>query len=154
MNGSNRDIAVGTRTILPPPPAGRVFVRQLPNFDWVDQTVAPSNVVALKFSPSYFADFSLVVVASDNAGTYLHLGLRDIGNNSTSWDTVAGYPVLVRDLSLPPSSPTASQIITADLELPSDFSGQVATLRRCYVSTDVDLTPPAPNMECIVSTTL
>jgi hypothetical protein len=135
--GTDRDIAIGTRTGATPV-AGRVYVRKSTSFSaWLDQGLV-SDVVALKFSPMYPSDSSLIVVSSDGTGTRLHLGIRDTAANTTAWDTVGGYPVVLWDAVFAPpnSSPNASQIITADLELPSDFSGQDVALRRFYVSTD------------------
>jgi hypothetical protein len=104
-----------------------------------------SDVVAIKFSPTYASDDGLVVVSSDATGTRLHLGDRDISSNTTPlWDAAVavGFPVLIWDTNFAPPnvSPTFSQIITADLELPSDFSGRDAALRRFYVN--VDATAP------------
>jgi hypothetical protein len=143
-SGVNRDIAIGTRDGLG---TGRVWVLKAPVFgNWNAQDgtgVPPStgwfgaDVVALKFSPTYPSDFSLLVVSSDAADTHLHLGIHDTDANITSWDTIAGYPVLIRDTIFPGISPVAGNIITADIELPSDFSGQNTSLRRIYLSTDV-----------------
>jgi len=130
----NRDIAIGTRT---GGGGGGVYVLKAPGFAaWANQNLPASDVVALKFSPTYPSDFSLVVISSSAADTRLHLGIRDTAANTTTWNTVGGYPVLIVDTNHAGSSPTFVQIITADLELPSDFSGQEPSLRRFYVSTD------------------
>ncbi|MBM3142777.1 MAG: exo-alpha-sialidase [Chloroflexi bacterium] len=135
----NRDIAVGTRN----GGGGGVYVLKAPGFaGWANQSLPASDVVALKFSPTYAGDNSLVVISSSAADTHLHLGIRDTAANTTTWNTVGGYPVLIRDTNYAGSSPTSVEIITADLELPSDFSGQTPSLRRYYVSTDA--TAPAP----------
>ena len=91
-------------------------------------------MVALRFSPTYTSDSSLVVVSSDGAGTFLRVGFRDINANTTDWGT--WVPVELETAAPPGTSPTFAQIITADLELPSDFSGSNPSLRRFYVSTD------------------
>jgi len=148
--GTNRDIAVGTRDGAG---AGRVFVMRAPSFgSWNPQDASPtanppsvgwpaggSDVVALKFSPTYPSDSSLVVVSSEALYTRLHIGFRDTAANFTNWDTLAGYPVQLRDANFAGTSPLATQIITADLELPSDFSGQDIGFCRFYVSTDVNI---------------
>jgi hypothetical protein len=132
--GTNRDIAIGTRT--GPLVAGRVYVMKATSFSaWADQGLPASDVVALKFSPTYPSASSLVVVSSDLANTQVHLGLHDTAANTTIWDG-GGYPVLLWDNGFAGNSPTILQIITADLELPSDFSGQDIALRHFYVSTD------------------
>ncbi|HEX7365309.1 MAG TPA: hypothetical protein VF366_09100, partial [Dehalococcoidia bacterium] len=146
--GTNRDIAVGTRDGAG---AGRIFVMRAPGFgNWNVQNglgIPPSvgwpagggDVVALKFSPSYPSDSSLVVVSSEAMNTRLHIGFHDTTANFTNWDVLAGYPVQLWDANFAGTSPLATQIITADLELPSDFSGQDFGLCRFYVSTDVNI---------------
>jgi hypothetical protein len=133
-HGSIRDIAVGTRTGVG---TGRVFVLKGPGLaGWADQGFT-GDVVALKISPSYLTDLSVVVISSSAAATFLNLGDRDIDDNKTNWNTSASYPVLILDGSYAGNSPNATQIITADLELPSDFSGSApGDFRRYYVSTD------------------
>jgi hypothetical protein len=91
-------------------------------------------VVALKFSPTYSSDSSLVVVSSDVAGTFLRVGFRDLNANTTDWGS--WVPVELQTAVPPGTSPNFAQIITADLELPSDFSGSNPSLRRFYVSID------------------
>jgi hypothetical protein len=137
-DGTNRDIAIGTRTVIG---TGRVYTMKTTGFAaWADQGLPASDVVALKFSPTYPSDSSLVVISSDFVtDTRLHLGIHDTAVNTTAWDTVIGYPVQILDTSFAGTSPTAPQIITADLELPSDFSGQDVALRRFYVGTDVTI---------------
>jgi len=134
--GTNRDIAIGTRTGFPG--AGRVYVMRATGFSaWVDQALPPSDVVAMKFSPTYSSDTSLVVISSSALNTQVHIGFHDTAANTTAWDG-GGYPVLLWDAAFAVlgNSPTVAQIIAADLELPSDFSGQDFTFRRCYISTD------------------
>jgi hypothetical protein len=130
---NDRDIAIGTRT---GGGGGRIYVRKYPvSASWADQGLPASDVVALKFSPTYTGDSSLVVISSA-ADTRLHLGSRDTGANVTNWNIVGGYPVLIHDAASAGTSPTSGQIITGDLELPLDFSGSNPSLRRFYVSTD------------------
>ncbi|HIE17016.1 MAG TPA: hypothetical protein EYP71_02350 [Dehalococcoidia bacterium] len=134
--GGKRDIAIGTRTGVG---TGRVYVLQRPGFGgWADQNLPASDVVALKFSPTYAGDSALVVVSATAADTRLHLGIRDTAANTTAWNSYGGYPVEIRDTNYVETSPTVAQLITADLELPEDFSGQTPSLRRYYVSTDVN----------------
>lgn len=141
--GTNRDIAIGTRDGAG---GGRVFVLKAPGFgNWNSQDALGSppstnwlggDVVALKFSPTYPSDSSLVVVSSDIANTRCHLGIHDTASNFTAWDNIVGYPVLLWDPSFAGNSPNVLQMITGDLEFPSDFSGTNVALRRFYVSTD------------------
>jgi len=139
---NNRDIAIGTRDGLLIP-GGRVFVAKMPGFvNWANQLLpAISDVIALKFSPSYTSDSSLVVVSSSALETRLHMGYRDTGLNTTNWNFVGGYPVLIIDTNYVGTSPTNQQIITADIDLPADFFGTNPSLRRVYVSTDIQTLP-------------
>jgi hypothetical protein len=103
-----------------------------------------ADVVALKFSPTYVGDASLAVVFAANTtnvavdlGTFYNVALRDLSsgvNNIVGW----AFPrsVEMTATGVQGSSPDTSQIVSADLELPADFSGQSASLRRAYVSTD------------------
>jgi hypothetical protein len=133
--GGNRDIAIGTRTVGG---AGGVYaIVKKPSISagWGNQSLPPSDVVALKFSPTYSADNTLVVVYSNGAGTFLNAGQRDVDDNTTNWSAIYVTPIELTTAG-PGSSPDNNGIITADLELPSDFSGQTPSLRRYYVSTD------------------
>jgi hypothetical protein len=133
---NNRDIAVGIRDNIP---TGTVWVLKagLMSPSWANQLLPASDVVALKFSPTYPSDSSLVVVSSNNAGTFLRVGFRDVNANTTDWGS--WVPVQLLTVDPPGISPTFAQIITADLELPSDFSGSNPSLRRFYVSTDANV---------------
>jgi hypothetical protein len=139
--GGQRDIAVGVRrgTGLG---SFDMYVLQTAGFSsWFLQAdVLPvtdaGDIFALRFSPSYPADAAIAVVytSTTTAGTWYNIALRDIDLNIIdSWAFATSVQVRV-----PPAgvSPTAAQLITADLELPSDFNGQAASLRRAYVSTD------------------
>ena len=145
--GGKRDIAVGMRDGTAAADFD-IWVVQSTGFGgWKNQTLDPTvctttglngfgDVIDLKFSPTYVGDASMAVVFSTDNATYYDVAQRDFSNNLiTSW--VFSNSVEVKQTaSAPNSSPTATQIITADLELPSDFSGQSASLRRAYVSTD------------------
>jgi hypothetical protein len=138
-----RDILVGTRDGSGLGTA-KLWVRNSTPFStWRDQTDLTSDwanpggdVVAAKFSPTYASDGSIVAVYSaaptgTPPGTLLTYGIHDLDANATAW----GTPIEVKDpASAPGASPDAATIVTADLELPSDFSGQAASLRRAYVS--------------------
>jgi hypothetical protein len=133
--GSNsRDVAIGTRD---GGGTGKVWILRAAEMapSWGDQGLPPSDVVAVKFSPTYPNDLSLLVLSSDFVNTKLHLGSHDTAFNTTTWNP-PGYPVVLWDSGFPGTSPTVLQIITADLALPIDFSGTTSSLRRCYVSTD------------------
>jgi hypothetical protein len=142
--GNNEhDIAIGTRT---GGGACRVFVWKytgiVGNWNPQDATGTPASVgwtggdvVAVKFSPNYVADNTLVVVYSDGAGTFLNAGMHDLNSNFTNWSVIYAAPIELTTGGAG-SSPDSTEIITADLDLPSDFSGTNPALRRFYVSTD------------------
>ncbi len=133
------DVAIGTKDGAG---TGNVYVLKAPGFGgWVDQGFISGDVMALKFSPTYDADNTIVIVYSNSnsSGTYLNAGKRDIGANATDWTAIYTSPVEVTTGG-DGTSPKANQIVTADLALPSDFSGQTSSLRRAYVSTDGEVT--------------
>jgi hypothetical protein len=142
--GGQRDIAVGMRLGNGTNPF-EIWVLQTAGFaGWNLQTVNPppaitlGDVYALKFSPTYPADGALAVVfTTTNAppGTYYNVALRDIDQNDVNqWSFPTNVPIAANPLT--GTLPNATQLISADLELPSDFNGQAASLRRAYVSTD------------------
>jgi hypothetical protein len=143
----SRDVAVGMRN-----GAGAldfaIFVLQTGGIaGWQLQTVNPADVAddgdiyAMMFSPSYAADGSLAVVFTcdeiDPAGdddTYYNIALRDIdANDIGAWAFTNSLEVADPVSS---DSPAVDQLITADIDLPSDFNGYAASLRRAYVATD------------------
>jgi hypothetical protein len=142
---NGRDIAVGARDGVPG--AFSIWVVKSIGFEgWKLQTVVPAanaDILALKFSPSYFVettggDSALAVVYSTDSATYFDIALRDrdpASNDIVSW--VYGNSIEVKSPgSMPGASPEAATIVTADLELPGDFNGQDSNLRRTYISTD------------------
>ena len=152
--GGKRDIAVGVRT-GDGTNALKIYLLQTGGFTgWKPQTIANLNanaapittadVVALKFSPTYVGDASIAVVlalpalATADDGTFFNIALRDLStsaNNIVGWAFPKSIEVKNSTATLG-ASPDATTIILADLELPSDFSGQSASLRRAYISLD------------------
>ncbi len=70
--------------------------------------------------------------------TYYNIALRDLDQNITlSWAfTTPGIEVKRPNMGDQIASPSFATLNKADLELPSDFSGQAASLRRAYISLD------------------
>ncbi|MFC2050889.1 hypothetical protein ACFLTN_06935, partial [Chloroflexota bacterium] len=141
--GDEHDIAVGTVTGTG---AGRIWALNSSGFsNWLPQA---QPVVAglgydffdLKFSPTYASDASLAAVFADNVtSTWYNIWLRDVAANTTvNWSFAATLPgIEVRDPNaLAGASPSLLNLNRADLELPADFSGQAASLRRAYISLD------------------
>jgi len=150
--GSARDILVGVRDGTGAATA-QLLVMQVPGFGgWnaQDATSVPvasinplrGDVITAKFSPTYIGDSSIVVVYTTDgggalaAGTWLATGVHDTVMNYTTWQDTTTHVSIKNSTALIADSPAIDEIITADLDMPSDFSGQSASLRRFYVSTD------------------
>ncbi len=134
MNYDSRDIAVGTRT---GGGGGNIWILKSagPGNNWLPQGFV-GDIMALEFSPNYKSDPTIAVVYSDASGSYLNYGIHDLANNTTDWTTIYGGSPPEVTTGNAGTSPRANQIITADLELTSDFLGQAPVLRRCYISID------------------
>jgi hypothetical protein len=129
-NYGNYDIAIGTRTGTGD---GNVYILNSSSpGGWAPQGLT-GDILALKFSPGYRVDFSLVAVSATVSGTYVNLGIRDAAANTTNWATWEPTEVTAAGAG---TSPKVNQLISADLELPFDFSGQSPNLRRMYISLD------------------
>jgi len=126
----NFDIAVGTRTGVG---NGNVYIfKASGQGTWSDQSFN-GDILAMKLSPNYINDSSLVIISSNATGTYLNIGIHDKAINTTRWDIWTPTEITTNGAN---TSPRANQIITADLELPNDFSGQAPGTRRGYISID------------------
>jgi len=133
----NYDIAAGTRTGAG---AGTIFTCKSAGITgtWVAQGFN-GDVLSLKFSPGYRADPSIAVLYSTPAGTFFNVGIRDLNANTTNWTSIyAGNPPEITTGGAG-TSPKANQVITGDLELPADFSGQAPSLCRVYISLDASI---------------
>jgi photosystem II stability/assembly factor-like uncharacterized protein len=132
-NYGSYDIAVGTRASG----AGSILIYKAAGIggNWSNQGFS-GDVLAIKFSPNYRADPSLAVLYSTNTGTFFNAGIHDLNANTTNWTALYnGNPTEVA-LGGAGSSPTASQVITGDLELTRDYSGQAPAMCRAYISID------------------
>jgi hypothetical protein len=149
MDYGGRDLLVGTRNGSGVQ-VNNLWTLKMPGYGgWLCQNVtvpAPGStnsrngdVIAAKFSPTYNGDSTIVVLYSNTVGTYLISGVHDLARNITTWQPL-GSEIEIRNASGTGSaagdSPRVTEIITGMLQLPSDFSGQSASLRRVYVSTD------------------
>ena len=138
-NYGNYDITVGTRTGAG---TGTIYNYKAagPVGSWATQGLI-GDIVAAKFSPNYRIDAAIAIVYSDMTGTRFTVGIRDLTANTTNWAVIYGATPPEITTGVIGSSPKANQIITADLELPLDFSGQAPSSCRCYISLDA----PAAN---------
>lgn len=129
----NYDIAAGTRA----GGSGSIYVYKATGMGgtWTDQGFS-GDVLSLKFSLSYRTDASLAVLYSTPAGSFFNVGIRDLSANTTSWSVI--YSGIKPEITVSGSgtSPKFNQVITGDLSLPSDFSGQSASFCRAYISID------------------
>ncbi len=129
----NYDIAVATRASG----SGSINTCKASGIggSWLDQGFS-GDVLSIGFSPNYKSDPSLAVLFATNAGTYINVGIRDLNANTTNWTAIySGNPPEIT-VSGAGTSPKANQIITGDLELPADYSGQAPAYCRAYVSID------------------
>ncbi len=132
-NYGSYDIAVGTRASG----AGSILIYKAAGIqgNWSNQGFS-GDVLAIKFSPNYRADPSLAVLYATNAGTFFNVGIHDLNANTTNWTALYnGNPTEVATGGAG-TSPKASQVITGDLELPLDYSGQAPAMCRAYISVD------------------
>ncbi|MFC1845876.1 hypothetical protein ACFLYM_00475 [Chloroflexota bacterium] len=129
-NYGSYDIVVGTRT---GGGGGGVSIFRTPGpGTWADQGIT-GDIAAAVFSPTYAADRSLVIAYANATGTYVDIGVHDTTTNTTTWGIIGPLEITAAGAG---TSPKANQILTADIELPIDFSGQIAGLRRIYISTN------------------
>lgn len=138
--GTGRDFAFVTRSGTG---AGRIFVNKYGGFGtWVVQPNPQPGIdfYAVRFSPTYQGDNTMVIVYADDNRTSYNIGLRDISSNTIlSWV----YPGSGVEISSASNiSPSYQSLAVADLSLPSDFSGTSSSLRRAFVS----LFSPTPSV--------
>ncbi len=118
--------------------AGQLNANGLPP-DPLNGTPTTSGIdyLAVKFSPNYSSDGCIALVYADSTATYYNIGYRDLNANTTLQYAFPGNGIEVRNPVSPLlASPNWNQLNTVGLNLPSDFSGQSASLRRAYISLD------------------
>ena len=95
------------------------------------------DVTSVKFSPNYPIDSTLLaVVSSGTAGTVLH---TRVGSNA--WDATIGGPATVATAAVGADDLDlggANGVRYADIALPQDYNGTIATQRRAYVTWATD----------------
>lgn len=138
-----RDIAVGTSTGNG---NGRVLVNVVSGFPsgwqdmstgmpgWLSSGISGVDVFAVEYSPGFDADGTLLAIAASGPppntdDTYLYMGIRDLGGNTTTWNSSAGYPV---EISQSGQDTPGTPLTYADLALPSDYSGSFPPHRHVY----------------------
>ena len=140
--GNGRDLVFVTRSGAG---NGRFFVMRNKGFgSWVLQTgpIAPFvDYFKARFSPTYSGDSSIALVYCDALATYYNVAFMDVANSMANTWAFPGNGIEVKSVaSAVDASPSFTTLASADLSLPSDFSGQSASLRRAFISLNV----PAP----------
>ncbi|MFC1845878.1 hypothetical protein ACFLYM_00485 [Chloroflexota bacterium] len=132
-SSSGYDIAIGTRNGAG---GGTIFnFNTSNNGNWAAQGLN-GDIMALKCSPDYNNDATISAVYSNLNGTFINAGIHDFEANTTNWNSIYGSAPPEITTAGAGTSATINQIITADLELPSDFSGQAPSFRRYYICID------------------
>ncbi|MFA5400629.1 MAG: hypothetical protein WC359_09335 [Dehalococcoidia bacterium] len=139
--GGKRDIGFGTVTAAG---TGAWYVRSSTGFTTWNQQLSPwsglaaidTGIYALKFSPTYSGDSAVALVYSVPAATYFNVAMRDLNMNTTTAYAYT-FPGIVVANPTAPVVATNAVLRNVSLQLPSDFSGQSASLRRAYISLDV-----------------
>ncbi len=134
----HRDIAVGTSTGSG---NGKVWVNVMNGFPrgWQDMSTSATgwsnaDIFAIEYSPGFAVDGTLLAVAAtgpppNSDGTFLFIGFRDLGGNTTTWNNSAGYPV---EISQSGQDTPGTPLTYADIALPSDYIGTSPANRHVY----------------------
>jgi hypothetical protein len=133
-----RDIAVGTSR---GGGNGRVLVNTMDGFPsgWKDMSTGATgwtaaDVFAIQYSPGFASDATLLAVAATGPppatdNTYLFMGTRDLGGNTTIWNNSSGYPV---QISQSGQDTPGTPLTYADIALPADYLGTSPARRHVY----------------------
>jgi hypothetical protein len=137
-----RDIAVGTSRGSG---NGRVLVNIMDGFPsgWKDMSTGATgwtaaDVFAIQYSPGFASDATLLAVAATGPppatdNTYLYMGTRDLGGNTTIWNNSSGYPV---QISQSGQDTPGTPLTYADIALPADYLGTSPASRHVYACWD------------------
>lgn len=131
------EIAVGTSTNNG---NGRIWVNVMNGFTsgWKDMSTGATgwsnaDVFAIKYSPVLASDSTILAIAATGPSatddTYLYMGTRDLGGNTTTWNNSAGYPV---EISQSGQDTPGTPLTYADIALPADYSGTNPARRHVY----------------------
>ncbi len=132
------DIIIGSRHPDDAVADGEIYVWGYPGFSgWKAQGFPVGDVIAVRPSPNYADDFSLVVMASTTQRTYLSLGYRDTAANTCAWNRNSGWPVEICEPSQAGGNTSGKdRIITGAIALPADFTGTVVNQRLIFATYD------------------
>ncbi|MCJ7557290.1 MAG: hypothetical protein MUP90_10305, partial [Gammaproteobacteria bacterium] len=134
------DIIVGSRHPGDGNGDGEIYILSYPGIStWKAQGFNSGDVIAVRPSPNYAADFSLVVMAATTQRTYLCLGYRDIAANTCAWNRDSGWPVEMCQPSQSGGNTSGEdKIITGDIALPGNFTGTMESQRLIFATYDSD----------------
>jgi hypothetical protein len=133
-----RDIAVGTSTGSG---NGKVWINLMDGFPagWQDMSTGATgwsnaDIFAIEYSPGFAVDSTLLAVAAtgpppNSDDTFLYIGFRDVGGNTTTWNNATGYPV---EISQSGQDTPGTPLTYADIALPADYIGTSPASRHVY----------------------
>ncbi len=136
--GNNaHEIAVGTSTNSG---NGKVWINVISRFPgaWQDcstgaqgwlRATSGVDVFAIKYSPAFPADNTLLAIAASTGDTFLYMGTRDLAANSIIWNNFAGYPA---EICQQGQDTPGTPLTYADLALPADYLGDTPSQRHAY----------------------
>ncbi|MBN1375605.1 MAG: hypothetical protein JXA01_05580 [Dehalococcoidia bacterium] len=122
-----REIAAGTWNGAA---GGGVFINILTSFGggWFNANPGGIDVSAIAYSPG---GDTLLLVASTGTGTFLYAGVRDLGSQTVTWNTLSGYPV---ELCIPGKGTPGTAPNYAAISLPGDYDSSRPYSRQVFVS--------------------
>ncbi|MGB8707329.1 MAG: hypothetical protein WCD72_05185 [Dehalococcoidia bacterium] len=141
------DIIIGSRQPNDGVANGEIYVWRYPGFGgWTAQGFRLGDVIALRPSPNYIIDFSLVVMAATTQRTYLSLGYRDTAANTCAWNRDSGWPVEMCEPAQSGGTTSGEdRIITGDIVLTGNFMGTVENQRLFFATYDSNGTALGPS---------
>jgi len=148
LNGKlGYDIIVGSRHPNDGNGEGEIYILCYPGLSsWKAQGFTSGDVIAIRPSPNYRADFSLVAMAATTGRTYICLGHRDIAANTCTWNGDVGWPVEMCEPSQSGGNTSGEdKIITGDIALLGNFSGSVENQRIIFATYDSNGTALGPS---------
>jgi hypothetical protein len=141
------DIIIGSRHPNDGAAAGEIYVWRYPGFNgWKAQGFTLGDVIAVRPSPNYTMDFSLVIMAATTQRTYLSIGYRDTAANACAWNMDSGWPVEMCEPGQSGGTTSGEdRIITGDIALPNNFMGTVENQRLIFAAYDSNGTAFGPS---------
>ena len=127
---SRRDIAVGTWNGAA---GGKVYMDVLSGFPsgWMDTGLSGADIFALKYSPSFDSDGTLLAVGAGFSHTDLYMATRDLGSTVINWNAVPSYPA---EIGIPGTGTPGTPLNYADITFPADYNGGNSFSRNVFVS--------------------